>query len=149
MLLNLAQIMEDLNNLLYSGDIPNMFTVDEKLEVIESMREREQQLLINDFSISDVLVGRIVFDILAAMMVVNWDGQLPYENALWAKVSRARHAAAAREVVAAEADEALDGGGRGHRVRGLLSPGAPPAGVLEADVPPRGQVVGSRAVLST
>ena len=44
MLLNLAQIMEDLNNLLYSGDIPNMFTVDEKLEVIESMREREQQL---------------------------------------------------------------------------------------------------------
>lgn len=38
------QIMEDLNNLLYSGDIPNMFTVDEKLEVIESMRCLEQNV---------------------------------------------------------------------------------------------------------
>ena len=64
-------------------------------------REREPQNLVDDFSISDVLVGRIVFDILAAMMVVNWDGELPYENARWGKVSRARHAAAAREVAAA------------------------------------------------
>ena len=38
------QIMEDLNNLLYSGDIPNMFTVDEKLEVIESMRCLERNV---------------------------------------------------------------------------------------------------------
>ncbi|KAG8227082.1 hypothetical protein J437_LFUL007419 [Ladona fulva] len=35
--------VEDANNLLNSGEIPNLFTVDEKQEIIEKMRQRDRQ----------------------------------------------------------------------------------------------------------
>ena len=38
------RFMEDINNILYSGEVPNIFTVDEKLEIIENMRNLEKQL---------------------------------------------------------------------------------------------------------
>ena len=36
--------MEDINNILYSGEVPNIFTIDEKHEIIENMRNLEKQL---------------------------------------------------------------------------------------------------------
>jgi dynein heavy chain len=36
--------MEDINNILYSGEVPNLFAIDEKLEIIENMRNLEKQL---------------------------------------------------------------------------------------------------------
>ena len=36
--------MEDINNILYSGEVPNLFPFDEKQEIIENMRNLEKQL---------------------------------------------------------------------------------------------------------
>ena len=38
------RFMEDINNILYSGEVPNIFTIDEKQEVIENMRQLEKEL---------------------------------------------------------------------------------------------------------
>lgn len=38
------RFMEDVNNILYSGEVPNIFLVDEKIEIIENMRNLEKQL---------------------------------------------------------------------------------------------------------
>ena len=35
---------EDINNILYSGEVPNIFAIDEKQEVIENMRQLEKEL---------------------------------------------------------------------------------------------------------
>ena len=35
---------EDINNILYSGEVPNLFPIDEKQEIIENMRTLEKQL---------------------------------------------------------------------------------------------------------
>ena len=35
--------MEDLNNLLNSGEVPNIFTIDEKIELCEKMRQIDRQ----------------------------------------------------------------------------------------------------------
>ena len=38
------RFMEDINNILYSGEVPNIFAIDEKQEVIENMRQLEKEL---------------------------------------------------------------------------------------------------------
>ena len=38
------RFMEDINNILYSGEVPNIFAIDEKQEVIESMRDSLRSL---------------------------------------------------------------------------------------------------------
>lgn len=35
--------MEDVNNLLNSGEVPNLFPTEEKLEIIEKMRQIDRQ----------------------------------------------------------------------------------------------------------
>lgn len=35
--------MEDVNNLLNSGEVPNLFPMEEKLEIIEKMRQIDRQ----------------------------------------------------------------------------------------------------------
>ena len=37
--------MEDINNILYQGEVPNIFPIDEKQEIIENMRNLEKQLV--------------------------------------------------------------------------------------------------------
>ncbi len=36
--------MEDINNILFSGEVPNLFAIDERIEIIENMRNLEKQL---------------------------------------------------------------------------------------------------------
>ncbi len=38
------KFMEDINNILYSGEVPNLFAIDEKQEIVENMRNLEKQL---------------------------------------------------------------------------------------------------------
>ena len=38
------KFMEDINNILYSGEVPNIFAIDEKQEIIENMRQLEKEL---------------------------------------------------------------------------------------------------------
>ena len=38
------RFMEDINNILYSGEVPNIFAIDEKQEIIENMRMLEKEL---------------------------------------------------------------------------------------------------------
>ncbi len=38
------RFMEDVNNILLSGEIPNLFTVDERQEIVEHMRTLEKQM---------------------------------------------------------------------------------------------------------
>lgn len=36
-------MVEDINNLLNSGEIPNLFVMDEKIEICDKMRELDKQ----------------------------------------------------------------------------------------------------------
>ena len=38
------RFMEDVNNILCSGEVPNIFVIDEKIEIIENMRNLEKSL---------------------------------------------------------------------------------------------------------
>jgi dynein heavy chain len=67
--------LEDINNLLNSGEIPNIFSADEKEDICENMRELDKQrdksvqvrLLLN-FTCTNMRINKHLTDMKSAML---------------------------------------------------------------------------------